>query len=379
MVPPVGHPHVESGARLAQGHLGDDARLVPLRRIDAQDLGTPAGQQAGGHRSGQDPGEVEDPQSGRADARAGRRCGSARSAGPVRSQCRSGSAATARPWGWASHVVDGTQCRCRASGVDDRRPRGRRPATPPPRRPPPRARRDAEDTAAPRRGGGGRWCGGGSTRRGMRSRRPPRPTPGAAASPRAGSRARTRPRPGRGRRSPGACGPRPGRPRPGPARRRRRRSSLGQVADREGRRQAAPGRELDRGAGPGKVQRVRGSRSRTTVRSVAHDPIVGAPFRRRQSPAAEHEGSRNTHGPVDTVTHGFGPALRHRRPRVPAWVRDRHPVGAAQRRRCLPHGGQRVQRRDGPAGGEGLRLRLQRPGAGRRPDLHRADRVNSDS
>ena len=60
---------VQEGAALPDRHLGDDSGLVPPRRVDAQDLGPPSGQQAGGHRAGQDPGQVEHPHAGQRTGR----------------------------------------------------------------------------------------------------------------------------------------------------------------------------------------------------------------------------------------------------------------------------------------------------------------------
>lgn len=50
---------VESGAALAQVDLRGDAGLVPVGRIDTQDVGAESGEQARGHRAGQHPRQVE--------------------------------------------------------------------------------------------------------------------------------------------------------------------------------------------------------------------------------------------------------------------------------------------------------------------------------
>ena len=60
---PVWHrPQVEPCTPFAQGHLRHDPGLVPVRRVDSEHVGAPSGQQPGGDRAGEHPGEVEYPQ-----------------------------------------------------------------------------------------------------------------------------------------------------------------------------------------------------------------------------------------------------------------------------------------------------------------------------
>jgi hypothetical protein len=61
-VPSLGHTQIEAGTTLAQGDLGGDRRLIPIGRVDPQHLRPPSGEQPGGHRPGQHPGEVEHPE-----------------------------------------------------------------------------------------------------------------------------------------------------------------------------------------------------------------------------------------------------------------------------------------------------------------------------
>lgn len=55
---------VQPRALLAQGDFRHHAGLIPVRRVDAQYLGTEAGEQSGGDRAGQYTGQIQHPQAG---------------------------------------------------------------------------------------------------------------------------------------------------------------------------------------------------------------------------------------------------------------------------------------------------------------------------
>ena len=60
----LGQAQIEPGAAFAQRHVGNDRRLVPPGRIDAQHVGPEPGKEARRHRTSQHPGQVENPHAG---------------------------------------------------------------------------------------------------------------------------------------------------------------------------------------------------------------------------------------------------------------------------------------------------------------------------
>ena len=109
---------IEPRAALAQRDLRHHTRLVPAGRIDAQHVGAKAGEEARGHRTGQDARQV---QHAHALQRPRRRGTDHVGDGPasVSATCTSGSDATARPCGCAAHSVERLHRRGAAARLDD--------------------------------------------------------------------------------------------------------------------------------------------------------------------------------------------------------------------------------------------------------------------
>ena len=158
---------VEPGGALADRHLRHDSGLVPAGRIDAQHVGAEPGEQAGRHRSGQHAGEVEHPQTRRADASGD---GAQRGRGGIRRPSSLDARPAARRHRGALRMRGplGRACAAPRRSRPRRPPRCLelvgRPAARPPSATRSRSRRRRRARAGRRPDGAARWCAGGSSR-----------------------------------------------------------------------------------------------------------------------------------------------------------------------------------------------------------------------